>query len=179
MIRPYKGVQHLLQAFPTVASRCPHAHLVIAGKPWVDWTPYQRQIEEGHLEERVHLFLEYIPEARVPLFFSAADLVVLPYIHFDAQSGVGAWALPHRKPMIVSDVGGLPEWVANDPHWIVPAGDAQALAERIIAFLSDPDGATAAFRPIAEAVLAESNWDRVAKLHLEVYAAALQSRPKP
>ncbi len=173
MIRPYKGVDILLRAFADVVRRYPQAHLVIAGKPWTDWAPYQQQIEEAGMGGHVHLFLEYIPEARVPVFISAVDLIVAPYVHFDAQSGVGMLAMPCRKPLLVSDTGGLPEWVAREPRWVVPKGDAQALADRLGAFLENPAEATVAFQAVADQVLAECNWDHIALRHLEVYKRVL------
>jgi len=170
-IRPYKGIDILLHAFAQISARYPKAHLVIAGKPWMDWTPYQQQIEEAHLADRVHLFLEFIPEARIPVLLSAVDLVVAPYVQFDAQSGVGTLALPYRKPILVSDTGGLPEWVANDPRWVVPKGDDKALAKHLAEFLDNPAEATTAFQPVAEKVLSECNWDRIAQRHLDLYTA--------
>ncbi len=169
MIRPYKGVDILLRAFAEVVRRYPQAHLVIAGKPWTDWAPYQHLIDEAGIRDQVHLFLEYIPEARLPVLMAAVDLIVAPYVHFDAQSGVGMLAMPYRKPLLVSDTGGLPEWVARDPQWVVPKGDVQALADRLGAFLEHPAQATAAFQTVADKVLAECNWDHIALRHLEVY----------
>lgn len=169
-IRPYKGIDDLIEAFARVAEERSGAHLVIAGKPWMDWEPYRRRIEELALGDRIHCFLEYIRDERVGLFFSAADLVVLPYTHFDAQSAVGARALPYRKPMIVSDVGGLPDWVGRDPRWVVPAGDSGELAARILTVLGDTALADTAFGPIADRVLAENAWANAAKQHAEAYA---------
>ena len=168
-IRPYKGIEDLIEAFADVARDRPHARLLIAGKPWMDWGPCEQRIIQAGIADKVQLCLEYIPDERVPLFFSAADVITLPYTHFDAQSAVAARALPYRKPLLVSDVGGLPEWVGREPRWMLPAGDRKALAERIAAVLDDPEGAAAAFRPIAERVLEENNWKRSAQRHIDAY----------
>jgi glycosyltransferase involved in cell wall biosynthesis len=168
-IRPYKGIDDLIEAFAQVAGEHPEADLLIAGKPWTDWEPYRARIAAHGLEGRIHTWLDYIPEERIRLYFGAADLVVLPYTHFDAQSGVGAVALPYRKPLIVSSVGGLPDWVDEQAEWIVPPCDPGALAERLRLFLDDPDGATARFQPIAARVLENVSWTSIAREHLRIY----------
>ena len=61
----------------------------------------------------------------------ASDLVVLPYMRFDSQSGVGATAIGFKKPLIVTETGGLPELVIDQKN-AVPPGDAKALSERIV-----------------------------------------------
>lgn len=168
-IRPYKGIDTLIEALAQLPADCADAHLVVAGKPWMDWAPCQRLIAERGLAERVHLFLDYIPEERVPLFFGAADVAALPYTHFDAQSGVGAVALPYRKPLIVSETGGLPDWVDHDPAWMAPPSDPAALSARLAAFFREQPARAAAFGGIADRVLARLSWDGIATQHLEIY----------
>lgn len=173
-IRAYKGIDDLLRAFAVVTRDAPGLRLVIAGKPWMDWIPYQNVIDKHGLADQVSLFLDYVPEEQTPLFFAAADIVALPYAHFDAQSAVAARVLPYKKPLLVSDVGGLPEWVANDPAWIAPARDPEALAQRLLAFFADPEARTAAFARIADAVLAETAWPHVIDQYCRIYENVTQ-----
>lgn len=168
-LRPYKGIDVLLRAFAKVAAEVDDARLVIAGKRWMDWMPYERIIRNNRLEERVLLFTDYIPESRTPFFFSAADIVVLPYTHFDAQSAVASQAFPYLKPMLVSDVGGLPEWVGGDPHWVVPPGDADALAHRLIEFFGNQEDREAEFRRLHERVAEDFSWERIVDAYLKIY----------
>ena len=135
-IRAYKGLDVLLRAFDVVRKDVPDAFLVIAGNPWEDWSRYQAIIDELELQPAVRTQLEFVPAEDVRKYFTAADVVVLPYLHFDAQSGVGARALYHGRALIVTDVGGLPELVA-DARAVVPAGDAGKLARAIADVLSD------------------------------------------
>lgn len=172
-IRPYKGVDDLIEAFARIAPDHPEVDLLIAGKPWTAWEPYARLIETHGLQERAHLFLDYIPEDRVRIFFSAADITVLPYRHFDAQSGVCAVAMPYRKPVIVSDAGGLPEWVDRGPDWVVPAHSPEVLAARLAAFIRNREEETRAFAPLAERVLHRFSWEGIAEKHVEVYRQVL------
>jgi glycosyltransferase involved in cell wall biosynthesis len=135
-IRAYKGLDVLLQAFAGVRSNVPDALLLIAGNPWEDWSRYQAMIDELGIGAAVRTRLEFVPAEDVRTFFTAADVVVLPYTHFDAQSGVGARALYHGKPLIVTDVGGLPELV-QEARAVVQPGDVDQLARAITDVLTD------------------------------------------
>ena len=105
--------------------------------------------------------------------FLAADLVVLPYTHFDAQSGVGAIALAFAKPMIVTTVGALPELV-RDPRCRVPPGDINTLADRIVQMLTEKD-----FRQQATsdsvAIAKSLSWDKIAKETILLYREVHES----
>ena len=137
-IRPYKGIDTALQALALVIKQRPQVQLLIAGKLWGDWTPYARLIEKLRLKKHVITHLDYIPTHQVGAYFQAADLVLLPYHHFDSQSGIGSAALAFEKPLIVSDTGGLPELVALQQAQIVPPKDARALADAILWALQQP-----------------------------------------
>jgi glycosyltransferase involved in cell wall biosynthesis len=137
-IRPYKGLATAIRAMADVVKVVPEACLLIAGKLWEPWDNYQKPIDESHLSSHVKTYLDYIPSEDVHRYFCAADLTVLPYQHFDSQSGVGSTAVAFRTPMIVSDVGGLPELV-KDSRLVVPPGNSDALADAIIDCLSDPE----------------------------------------
>jgi glycosyltransferase involved in cell wall biosynthesis len=176
VIRPYKGVADLIEALAQVADQFPSLDLIVAGKPWIDWAPYAARIEALGLTRRVHTYLDYIPESEVADFFAASDLVALPYTHFDAQSAVGAQALPHGRPLLVSSAGALPNWVDGERDWIVPPSSPDALAERLAAVFTDPEAARRAFLPIAGRVLARSSWEAAAASHAAIYGTVLHRR---
>jgi len=135
-VRPYKGIDTALEAFARVHAEFPECKLLIAGKLWEPWDRYQDQIQRLNIRDHVITHLDYVPAAAVAGYFTAADLVLLPYHHFDSQSGVGATAINFGKPLIVTRTGGLPDFVL-DPQWVVPPGDAAALGEAILNCLSD------------------------------------------
>ncbi|HXH21904.1 MAG TPA: glycosyltransferase [Dehalococcoidia bacterium] len=170
-IRPYKGLDVLIDAFAAVVRDIPEAVLVIAGKPWSDWQPYESLIASLGLSGRVRLFLDFIPNDLVEALFVASDVVVLPYKHFDAQSAVGAQALAFGRPMVVSDAGGLPELVGR-PEAVFPAGDAPALAAALARVLSDGALAQAMARD-SERLARELSWDAIAERTVEVYRQVL------
>ena len=174
-IRPYKGVDVLLRAFSEVVKEDPRALLLIAGQPWGDWAPYQRLIDELSLADRVKTRLEYIPTAEIEPYFVAADVVVLPYTHFDAQSGVGTRALPFGRPLIVTNTGGLPDLVLEEEA-VVPAGDAAALARAITRVLGD-DALRDRMAVDSLALAASLGWDAIAERTAAIYAVMLGRTP--
>ena len=163
-IRPYKGLATAIRAMADVVKAVPEACLLIAGKLWEPWDTYQKLIDESQLSRHVKTFLDYIPSEDVHRYFCAADLTVLPYQHFDSQSGVGSTAVAFRTPMIVSDVGGLPELV-RDSRWVVPSGDNAAIADAIVACLSSPDTLQTMARQLGK-VAQELDWAVIAEKNL-------------
>ncbi|MBN1932231.1 MAG: glycosyltransferase family 4 protein [Desulfobacterales bacterium] len=137
-VRAYKGIDTAFAAFSEVLKKIPEARLIIAGKLWEDWKPYEQFAKTLRINDYLSSYLNYIPSNEVYRFFSASDLVILPYHQFDSQSGVGTAAISFRKPMIVTDVGGLPELV-SDSRFIVPPKNPDALAKAIISCLKDSD----------------------------------------
>jgi glycosyltransferase involved in cell wall biosynthesis len=128
LIRDYKGLDILLDAFAGLDER---HHLVIAGEPYGDMAPYQERIARLPRPGRVHLHARYIPDAEVPLFFGAADAVVLPY-RSGTQSGITAIAQHFALPVLATDVGGLKEAIAHEvTGLVIPSPEARAVREAI------------------------------------------------
>ena len=170
-IRPYKGVDTALKAFSQVLLEIPNSTLMIAGKLWQKWDPYQQLIDKRGITKEVRTYLDYIPSDEVYRYFEAADLVILPYHHFSSQSGIGGTAVSFRKPLIVTAVGGLPDLVGN-PEYVVPPNDPDVLARRIIDCLTD-QGRLAAMAADAETVAAEISWSSIAQKTLAIYNTLL------
>jgi len=173
-IRPYKGVDTALNAFQRVIKQSPEARLLIAGKLWEKWDRYEEMIRCFDISGYVRKHLGYIPTNEVGKFFLASDLVILPYHHFDSQSGVGAAALAFRKPMIVTETGGLPEFVA-DRFYVVPPNDPDALAEKIITCINDP-ARLARMSEEAEKIADGISWDAIALKTLSVYRKVILAK---
>lgn len=137
-IRGYKGLDVLLEAFATVTSKKNDVLLLIAGTPWEKWDKYEEIIKKYNLTENIELFLQFIPSDDVKYFYYASDIVVLPYKNFESQSAVGSVTLSFGKPLIVSDVGGLSEFV-KDKNFVVEPNNPGQLAEKILAALEDDE----------------------------------------
>lgn len=137
-IREYKGVQTLLDALPTVVDQL-GAKTIIAGEFYEDKEPYLAQIEALDLASHVILADWFIPDEEVNLYFSAADLAVLPYLSA-TQSGIVSIALNYNLPCVVTNVGGLPEIVHHDKTGlVVPPDDPRSLAEAIVGYFKESD----------------------------------------
>lgn len=117
-IRKYKGLELLLQAMPSVLKSVPEAILIIAGEPKEDFKRYETLINRLNISSSVFLYLRYIPLEEISVYFSAADIVVLPYLNI-YQSAVLHLAFAFKRPVIVTPVGGLPEVVEDGKNGFV------------------------------------------------------------
>src|SRR6185437_7545374 len=116
-----------------------------------------------------------IGDDELPAYFRRADLVVLPYREID-QSGVLFTALAFGRPLLVSDVGGLPEIAAAGAARSFPAGDAAALRAAVRELLSDPRGRDALAARAAELSAGEYSWAAIGRRTVALYEALLSGR---
>jgi len=135
-IRDYKGLDVAIKALSLIEDKT--VKLLIAGKCWEEWKKYQDIIDELDLNDRIISKVGFVPVEQTEIIFKSADLVVLPYKHFDSQSGVGALVLSFGIPLIVSNTGGLPDYVQEEVCVVEPDNE-NALAEKIKLLLSDHD----------------------------------------
>lgn len=132
-IRKYKGLDLLLQAFATIRAGHPDVKLIVAGEFYEDKQPYIEQIKASGLQDRVILEDRFVSESEVRFFFCAASLVAQTY-RSATQSGVTQIAYHFERPMLVTDVGGLPEIVPHGICGYVCPPESAALAEKLDAF---------------------------------------------
>jgi len=129
-IREYKGLEYLLRSMPLLLKEFP-IHLVIAGEVWGDPGPYAKLIQKLEISSQVTFLNRYVPNEEVSVFFDAADLVVIPYVSA-TQSGVVQLSYAFGKPVVVGNVGGLPEAVEDGKTgYLVPPRSPEAIAEAI------------------------------------------------
>ena len=169
LIREYKGLDILLQAFDLLDDRY---QLVIAGEPYGSFDKYQRLIDASRDPGSIHLFPDYIRDDEVKNYFSAADLTVLPY-RSATQSGISAVSNHFEVPMVVTDVGGLRETVGERGTGLVcDNATPQCVAEAITRYFDDP----ALQERLHAGILAEKqrlSWSRFAR-DLTDFAESLQ-----
>lgn len=134
-IRDYKGLDLLLLAMADPAIKKAGIHLIVAGEYYDKNAPANnnRIIEENALQDTVHLFTDFIPNNEITWYFSAADLVVQPYKHATV-SGITQVAYHFEKPMVVTNVGGLPEVVPDGKAGFVAEPEPPAIAAAILKF---------------------------------------------
>ncbi len=135
-IRDYKGLDLLLNAFSDPELKVLNVKLLVAGEFYCDPKPYMEIIAKHHLEEQVIMSNDFIPDSQVVHYFCAADLVVQPY-KTATQSGVTQIAYHFNKPMIITNVGGLAEFVPDGKVGYVVEPNPTAIASAIHRFYSE------------------------------------------
>ena len=135
LIRDYKGLDILLEAF----RRLPDDYqLIIAGEPYGSFDKYQRIIDTIPGKDRISMNLKYIKDSEVSRYFSAADVVVLPY-RSATQSGISSVSYHFEVPMIVTGVGGLKETIGDRGTGLVAKdGTPEAIYDEILKYFEDP-----------------------------------------
>jgi glycosyltransferase involved in cell wall biosynthesis len=165
LMRPYKGIEVLLQAWRGVKGQAPveDAELWIAGLPKMDISGLQASAPQN-----VRFDPHFVTDEELPAYFERADLVVLPYLEAD-QSGVLFTALAFGKPLLLSDVGGFPEMEDTGAVRIVPAGDAHSLGQALRELLHDRAALTEMCVKARAAAHGRYSWESVAAAHVELY----------
>ena len=128
LLRDYQGLDLLLRAW--AAARPEGYRLIVAGEFYASRDKYVSLIDESGLRDEVALHDRFIPDEEVRYYFSAADCLVLPY-RSATQSGVTQIAYNFSLPMIVTDVGGLPEIVPDGRTGLVCAPTAEGIADAL------------------------------------------------
>jgi len=136
-IRKYKGLDILLDAMKIIKentkSQISNLKLLVAGEFYDDEKPYLQQINRLGINDDVILRTDFIPDSEVKYYLCAADAVIQPYRNA-TQSGVTPLAYYFEKPMIVTNVGGLPSLVPNEKAGLVTEPTAQSIANAILRF---------------------------------------------
>lgn len=135
LIRPYKGLDLLLEAFGQLKDQLPKLNLIIAGEYYKNQEKYTQLLHRYGLKGRTLDVAKFIPDTEVATYFSACDLVVQPY-KTATQSGVTQIAYHFDKPMIVTDVGGLSEMCPDGKVGYVVKPNAEELAKAIHHFFT-------------------------------------------
>lgn len=135
LIRPYKGLDVLLDAMELLPSDAPVAFL-IAGEPWTKRKHYERRLRKLSDKFFIHSKLEWIPEQETACWFSAADAIVCPYLKATG-SGVVSQALAFQRPVLTTDTGSMSYVIHEGKTGLLSEpGSAKALARNIELFLS-------------------------------------------
>jgi len=132
-IRKYKGLDILLEAMADARIKEAGIKLLVAGEFYEDEKVYQEQIDRLGIRSQLIMQTQFIPDSEVVLYFCAADVVIQPYRNA-TQSGVTPLAYHYEKPMIVTNVGGLPAMVPDRKSGLVAAVQPMAIASAILEF---------------------------------------------
>jgi glycosyltransferase involved in cell wall biosynthesis len=162
LLRPYKGVETLLEAWRGVSG----AELWIVGRPRVPLEPLR-----ARAGDRVRFIPRFVSDAELPAFFRRADVVVLPYERTERLdwSGVLATALAFGKPIVVSEVGGFGELADLGAARLVAPGDPDALRAALSGLLADPQQREGLAWGALTAARGAYSWEAAARETLALY----------
>jgi glycosyltransferase involved in cell wall biosynthesis len=168
LLRDYKGVEVLLEAFAAVEA---DAELWVVGENWLDRAELDRLAARSR--NRVRFVDRWITDPEIPAYFRRADLVVLPFRQA-APSGVLHTALAFGKPLVLSRLGGFIDvGEQHDAARLVPPEDSRALAAAIDELLADPAERERLAAAAARAGREAYSWDAVAERTLALYQELL------
>ena len=168
LVRAYKGLDLLIDAFALIKDELPKLRLLIAGEFYEDEQKYRDQINQLGLDKRIIVRNEFIPDSDLRKYFGAADLIVQPY-KSATQSGVTQVAFHFEKPMLVTNVGGLGEIVHHGKMGYAVAPDAGQIAECLRDYYSHRRQAE-----FTDYLLREKNkyaWDKMSNAYLQLYSS--------
>jgi glycosyltransferase involved in cell wall biosynthesis len=166
LLRPYKGVELLIEAFQNVDG----AELWVVGMPRMPLEPLRELASQ--IRGRVRFVPRFIDDSEIPAFFRRADVVALPYREID-QSGVLYTALAFGKPMVVSSVGGFAELAAEGAARAVPPNAPVELAAAIQELLDKPEECRRLADAARVAAAGRYSWDSIAEQTLTLYRQLL------
>ncbi len=130
LIRKYKGLELLLEVMALEKIKKLNIHLIIAGEFYEKKSKYLEKIKFLGIENRIILHDNYIPNEDVKNYFCAADIVVQPYLSA-TQSGVSMVAFNFNKPVLLTNVGGLSEYVTHDFDGYLVDPDKEKIASAL------------------------------------------------
>jgi len=137
-VREYKGLDVLLEAMQDL-DPAEGYHLVIVGEFYEDPEKYRGRLDGLRARGQLTLIDRYVPNEEVSVYFSASDIVMVPYLSA-TQSGVIQIAYAFRKPVVATTVGGIPEVVVDGATgFLVPPGDPRAMADAVRRYFDSED----------------------------------------
>ena len=171
-LKAYKGLGLLLTSLERLRVRSPNVLLVIAGEPLMNTRRWARAIRERGLERHIVWHRTYVPTARVALYFSAADVVALPYTAA-SSSAVLVNAFSQARPVVATAVGATSEMVTDGKTGLlVPAQDSASFAAALESLLLDRPKAAAMGRAAQERARRHHGWEIIAAETTTLYRAA-------
>lgn len=162
-IEAYKGLTYLIQAVPLIADKVPNVRVIIAGSG--DFV--ERELIENSSFFEIHNY--FINDKDVGKYFQRASVVALPYIEC-TQTGIIPIAYAFKKPVVVTNVGSIPEVVDEGiTGYVVPPKDPNALADAIIKILSNDTLRKQMGENAYRKMIKDLSWSSVSEKTIVVY----------
>ncbi|MDP2923551.1 MAG: glycosyltransferase family 4 protein [Candidatus Omnitrophota bacterium] len=171
-ISPYKGIEYLIEAVPMIKKEINDLKVILAGEG-----KYYFDIDYLKEDKIYQIINRYIPNKELTELIQKSTIVVCPYT--DAtQSGVIMTAYAFNKPVVATNVGGIPEIVDDGvTGLLVPPRNSQKLAETITDLLRNPEKRNKMAENIRKKVNeGKFSWDLIAKETIEVYKKTIRQK---
>lgn len=176
-MRPYKGIEYLLDAFAHLHRTLPSARLLLAGKAVDGFESFARRIRQLGIAGATVALPHYLQLDEVARCFIACDVVAVPYLEA-SQSGVVQLAYAHGRPVVATQVGGLPEAVKEQATGLlVPPGNAEALASALSTIVGDRERCRQWGAQAYAFAQERYSWQAIARDTLNVYERAASIHP--
>lgn len=168
-IEEYKGLIYLLESLNYIKKEIPNIKLIIAGRG--NLKNYSNYINNNN---NIQVINKYIEDSLVAELFRRSSVIILPYIE-GSQTGIIPIAYAFKKPVIVTNVGSIPESVLNGiTGFIVPPRDSKMLAARIIQVLNDDNLRSKMSENAYNYMKTELSWETIAKKTFKIYGDQLE-----
>jgi glycosyltransferase involved in cell wall biosynthesis len=143
IIKRYKGLEYLVEAFQEIKKEVDNALLLVVGSIYdgdrEGFKYYSRLIDKLRTRDDVICVPDYIRFEKIGEYFCAADVVVLPYTK-TYTSGILLTAYAAGRPTVVTDTGALSEVVESGKSgFVVPPRDSRALSKAIVEIVNGSD----------------------------------------
>ena len=173
-LSPYKGLDDFVAIARRAAVRLHGVDFVAEGS-----SPDERVVSREEVlanECRLIVTCRHVPTAELVTLVDNADLVVLPY-RDATQSGVLLTAQALGKPAVVTDAGGLPEYISDgETGVVVAAGDLGALADAVVAVVGEERFRARLIGGVRRFVEEKRPWEAIAESTVGIYSEAVVRR---
>mgnify|MGYP000860374930 FL=1 len=164
LVRNYKGLDILIKSAKILKKQLNKFKIMVVGECYENQSKYIQMAKDNNVEDVIDFNFEFIPNENVKYFFCASDLVVLPY-KSATQSGIIPIAYHFNKPVVASNVGGLPENIENNKTGIICEPNPESIANGILDYF---DSDLFSYKENIEKYKKQYTWETFAKKIMEL-----------
>tara|TARA_B100001989_G_scaffold61199_1_gene41033 strand:+ start:97 stop:1218 length:1122 start_codon:yes stop_codon:yes gene_type:complete len=136
LVRKYKGLEVLIKSNKYLMNKLKDYQILICGESYADTKFYNKMINHYSISNEIKWINEFIPDDEVATYFSASDIVVLPYLSA-SQSGIIPLAYSYQKPVVASDIKGIKEMILDGKTgYLFEKNNSKMLSEKIEKFFT-------------------------------------------